>query len=462
MSTVIILIIILGTGIGVITFFVVRTVLNPRKISSLENHIKQGRPGAAAKMAKQILAKEPRNCDAHYLLGKAYHADNKPELALMEFKSVNQIGDFSSHCPEIEFRQTIAQLFVTFNQPEEALKEYLLLIKKDPEGADYYYQVGTLFEKRNNTEKSTQYYRKAMELDPKHSNAHFKLGTILYRQKKPVEAKQELEIALRFQPENHKAYYILGKILKDSHDYVAALHAFEKAQRDPEYKMKALVERGSCYIASGSLDRAVTELERAIAFSKNESNNETLFARYFLAHSYEKMRQLEKAVEQWEKIYAKKPSFKDVAEKLSHYSEVRTDDVLKDYLTCTKDEFRILAVEVVKKMGQSIRDQSDMANGCQVISVDADSRWAGTRKIPKLLWFLRVPEMISESTARALHEEMKKLSVGRGVIFSASNFSRGAITFSETRPIDLIGKEKLQTALKGIDISSIPAPKNDL
>ncbi len=239
---------------------------------------------------------------------------------------------------------------------------------------------------------------------------------------------------------------------------MAALHAFEKAQRDPEYKMKALVERGGCYIASGNTDRAVTELERAIAFSKNDASNETLYARYYLAHSFEKMRQLEKAVEQWEKIYAKKPSFRDVAEKLSHYQEVRTDDVMKDYLTCTKDEFRVLAVEVVKKMNQSVRDQSDIPNGCQIISVDMDSRWAGTRKIPKLLWFLRVPEMISESTARALHEEMKKLSVGRGVIFSSSNFSRTAINFSETRPIDLIGKDKLQQILKGIDLSAAPSP----
>lgn len=458
MPTIIILILILGSGIGVITFFVVRTILNPRKISTLESMLKQGRAPAAAKLAKQILAKEPRNCDAHYLLGKAYLADNKPELALMEFKAVNQIGDFSAHCPEKDFRETIARLFATFNQPEESLKEYLLLIKMNPQEGDYYYHVGDLFEARNNSQKATQYYRKAVELDPKHSDAHFKLGQILYRQKKPVEAKQELEIALRFQPDNHKAYYIVGKILKDSHDYVAALHAFEKAQRDPEYKMKALVERGGCYIASGNTDRAVTELERAIAFSKNDASNETLYARYYLAHSFEKMRQLEKAVEQWEKIYAKKPSFRDVAEKLSHYQEVRTDDVMKDYLTCTKDEFRVLAVEVVKKMNQSVRDQSDMPNGCQIISVDADSRWAGTRKIPKLIWFLRVPEMISESTTRALHEEMKKLSVGRGVIFSASNFSRTAITFAETRPIDLIGKEKLQQILKGIDISSAPAP----
>ena len=457
MSTAILLILILGIAVGAITFFLVKNVITPRKISSLETLLKQGRASAAAKLAKQILAKDPNNCAAHYLLGKAYLADNKPEVALMELKAVNQMADFSTHCPEKEYRLTIAQLYSNFNQPEEALKEYLLLLKMDPNNADYYYRAGKLFEERNKSEKASQYFRKAVELDPKHSDAHFALGQILYRQKKQAEAKAELEIALRFQPDNYKAYYIVGKILKDNHDYVAALHALEKAQRDPEYKLKALVERGGCYISSGSYDRAVTELERAVSLSKNDSAQETLYARYFLAFCFEKMRNIEGAIEQWEKIYSKKPTFRDVAEKLSQYQELRQDDMMKDYLTCGKEEFLQLASEVVKKMGLSIRDAGHIPNGCQIIAVESDSKWVGTRKIPKLIWFLRVPELISESTPRALLEEMKKQSLGRGIVFSSSNFSRKAVGFAESRPIDLISKDELQEMLKGISLS--PAPR---
>ena len=47
----------------------------------------------------------------------------------MEYKSVNQIGIFGPTIPEAEFRTKMAQIFIRFNQAEEALKEYLLLVK---------------------------------------------------------------------------------------------------------------------------------------------------------------------------------------------------------------------------------------------------------------------------------------------------------------------------------------------
>ena len=70
--------------------------------------------------------------------------------------------------------------------------------------------------------------------------------------------------------------------------------------------------------------------------------------------------------------------------------------------------------------------------------------------MPKILRFLRVPEMISETTIRSLHEEMKKLNVSRGIILSSSNFSRKAVEYAETRPIDLINKDQLLEHLKKI------------
>jgi len=222
------------------------------------------------------------------MLGKAYLAENKSELALMEFKMVNQIGVFGPHIPENEFRKTIAQLFVKYNQIEEALKEYLLLIKMEAYQADHYYWAGKLFAERHRSDMAMNYLRKAVELNPRHDKAHYELGLLLYREKKPVEAKAELEAALKLQGDNPQAYYLLGKLQKEAHDYVAALLSFEKAQRDNDLKVKALVERGGCYMSMNAIDKAIPELERAIKAATDESSSETLYARYFLAMCYEK------------------------------------------------------------------------------------------------------------------------------------------------------------------------------
>ncbi|MEW6102104.1 MAG: tetratricopeptide repeat protein [Candidatus Omnitrophota bacterium] len=455
MPFIIILIVILGIAIGVITFFLIKSIIMPQKVATLSTLLKQGKTASVTRLAKQIIAKEPRNVEAHYLLGQAYLAENKPELALMEFKTVNQIGNFGGICPEKQFRKTIAELYKKFRQPEEALKEYLLLIKLEGDNADYYYKAGELFEERDRPDKAVNYYRKTIELDSRHSMAHYRLGQVLYRAKKPVEAKNELELAIKLQPDNFKAYFYIGRLLKENHDYIGALHAFEKAQRDTEFKVKALVERGACYMSMNSFESAITELERAVKSAENDSSAEILFGRYFLAMCYEKTRNIDKAIENWEFIYSKKSTFKDVAEKLAQYQELRADDKVKDFLTVSMPEFLEICKAVAMNMGLSIREIAEIPNGCQIFAVESDSKWRNIRKMPKLIRFLRVADLIDDSAVRSMHEEMKNLSITRGVIVASSNFSRKAIEFAETRPIDLLNKDKLQGLLKNINLAEI-------
>lgn len=453
MPTIVILITVLGIGLGTFIVILIKSIVNPKKLATLSDLVKQGKAPQAIRVAKAILAKEARNAEAHYLLGKAYLADGKPELALMEFKTVNQIAFFGSYCPEVLFRQDIAQLYEKFGNHEEALKEYLLLIKKEPYEAEHYYHAGLLFEERNNREKAKAYFKKALENNPRHSDSHFRLGLILYKNQRAQEARVELETALKAQPDNYKAHYYMGRIYKDSHDYNSALREFEKAQKDPDHKIKALVERGSCYMNMKNYERAVSELERAVKLTDNPGAKETLYARYFLSICYEMIRDLDKAIEQWEQIYSKKPTFRDVAEKLSQYQELRSDDKVKDYITSTNENFlNICRQIVISGMSLNPRDVEEIPSGCEIIAVENDSaKWRNTRKMPQLLRFLRLPDMIEAATVRTTLEDMKKQGITRGTIITSSSFSRSAIEYGENRPINLVDKETLKEMMKKVD-----------
>ncbi|MFW5710329.1 MAG: tetratricopeptide repeat protein [Spirochaetota bacterium] len=456
MPLIIALIIFLGITLGIITFFLVKSIIAPRQVETLFKQLNNGKAAAVTRGAKQILAKNPRNVDAHYLLGQAYLEQDKPELALMELKAVNQIGIFDGYTKEDQFRKKIAALYERFNQPEEALKEYLLLIKLQPNTAENYLKAGELFEQRDKSGKAMNFYRKAISLNDRLAEAHQRLGYILYRSKKPLEARGEFEAAIKNDPSNYQSHFYLGKLQKENHDYVAALLSFEKAQRDQSLKIRSLIERGSCYMNMNNFDKAATELERAIKLSEDPSSKETLYARYFLSLCYEKDRRFDNAIEQWEKIYKRKPGFKDVAEKLSQYQDLRTDDHMKDYLTANPAEFvEICKAVTTGPLGLTIRDTSEIRNGCQIIAVDSDTRWRNAKKLPKLMWFLRVPESLGESTIRSVHEKMRKLNVSRGVIINSSTFSRKAIEYAESRPIDLVGKDELQKHLKGVDLGAL-------
>ncbi|MDR0389928.1 MAG: tetratricopeptide repeat protein [Spirochaetaceae bacterium] len=454
MNPVLAFIIILGVGIGFLAVFLVKSIAAPQRLESVEKFLKKGKNQSAIKTAKALLAKDQRNAEAHYFLGKAYLAENKAELALLEFKAVNQLG-VRGVIPQLEFRKQTAQLYYKFGQLEESLKEYLLLIKMEPARGEYYYWAGKLFAERNRTDMAEKYLRKAGELNPRDGKIHYELGAMLYKEKKSSDAKAELETALKYQKDNAQAYFYLGKIQKDNKDYQGALDSFEKAQRDAQFKVKALVERGGCYMSLNAIDKAIPELDRAVKALTNDAGNDALYARYFLAMCYEKTRELDKAIAQWDKIYAQKPNFRDVGAKLSQYQEYRANDQMKDYLTAGSGEFLELCKAITtQSLSLAVQNEKATASGCDIIAVENDSaKWRNVRKAPRLIRFFRLPDMIDENKIRNLLDDMKNQNMTRAMAITSSGFLRSATEFADSRPVELFNKDQLQELLQKVDQS---------
>jgi tetratricopeptide (TPR) repeat protein len=330
MSVLLPIIIFLAVGVGFLIFYLVRNIILPRRTAAAADSLNKSKVIQAIKIAKTAVEQDPQNAEAHYMLGKAFLADKREEQAFKEYRSASRLGITGKNIPETEFRETIAGLYAKFNEVEEALKEYVLLIKEHPENPDYYFQAGKLFSGRNRPDLAEQYLRKAVSLNPKEERYRFELGVHFYLAKKIKEANVEFEAAIKLNPSNGQILLYLGKILKDTKDYAGAVPYLEKASRDQEYKLRALVELGSCYMSLKMLDKAIVELERAVNVIKKEADPDSLYARYFLAMCFEKTQEFHKAVAQWEKIYAQKKSFRDVGEKLTQYIEYRQENAEKE------------------------------------------------------------------------------------------------------------------------------------
>jgi tetratricopeptide (TPR) repeat protein len=291
--------------------------------------------------------------------------------------------------------------------------------------------------------------QKTTYLDKKHAKAHAEIGLMMYRTKQYNEAKKEIDISLKLNPENYSAYYYLGKIFKDAKDLQGAIKAFEKAQRDSDVKQKAIIEHGSCYMIANRLDNACLDFIRAIDMDKENENPETLYARYFLAACYEKLRKIDKAIEQWDIIYKHNKGFRDVSAKLSEYKDLQSNDYLKDYLTCSNEEFLAickLATEKAYKLQVLSCDQKKW--GCQLTGVDKrDESWMAVRKQLFFVRFYREPEPIDDAEVRQALDEMKSIGSVKGYLFSSSGFSNSAKRFAENRPVELAEKQKLEAVL---------------
>ena len=325
MSVALIIIIFLIVGIGFLFYFLLKKIIIPHRAFKAANYKNRNNTLKAIRTAKAAIEKNPQNAEAHYLLGKAYLVDKREEQALREYKSASRLGITGINIPESEFRETIAVLYAKFNEPEEALKEYVILIKTHPENPEYYFQAGLLFTLRGKNDLAEKYLRKAVSLNSQDSNYHFELGMLFYLSKRTKDAGLEFETALRLDPMGGKILLYMGKVHKDLKEYTKAIPYLEKAARDQNYKLPALVELGSCYMSLKMVDNAIHELERATSIITNESEPDSLYARYFLAMCHEKNRDFAKAITQWDKIYTQKKNFRDVGEKLTQYIEYRTE-----------------------------------------------------------------------------------------------------------------------------------------
>lgn len=445
----VVFIVVLVIIVAALLFFVLKNILLPKKIESVPRLLKQGKTQSAIKTLKQILSKDPKNSLAHFYLGKTYIKENRPELALIEYKFVNENALFGGELNEVEFRREYAKLLLQYNQQNEALKNYLLLTKLDARNADNYFQAGLIYESANRYDIALGFMKKAAILDKKHARAHAEIGLMLYRTKQFQDAKKEIDMAIRLSPETYSSYYYLGKILKDAKDYAGAVKAFEKAQRDPECKQKAIIERGSCFMSVNRDDNAIVDFQRAIELDKENSKQETIYARYFLANCYERSRKIDKAIEQWEQIYKKNKSFRDVSAKLSEYKDLQSNDYLKDYLTCGNEEFlRICKNACEKALKLQILSAEQKKWGCQITAVNkGDDAWLSVRKVISFIRFYREPDPLEDSVVREALDTMKSQNCSKSLVFASAGFTNTAKQFAENRPIELIEKNKLEAIL---------------
>jgi len=192
MNIQLVIIIILIVAIALLVFILVKNTILSKQAAAVEDYLNKSKILQAVKTAKAAVEQDPKSAEAHFILGKAFLAAKREEQALREYRSVNRLGIEGMNIPETEFRETIAVLYAKFHEEEEALKEYVLLIKRHPENPNYYFEAGKLFSVRSRHDLAEQYLRKAVSLNPREESYRLELGLHYYLTKKIKEAVRNL------------------------------------------------------------------------------------------------------------------------------------------------------------------------------------------------------------------------------------------------------------------------------
>lgn len=199
--------------------------------------LRSGRAAQAQDVARNLLARHPRNPDALELFGKTLLAQDKPSEA------IEPLQDAARERP----------------------------------GAIVETHLGQALRQSGRIAEALTVLQQASERQPPVSDAFFELGTLLYERRRIAEAEAVLVRGMAVAPAGQLSF-ALGTIFLERGDFEDASVSFARALAANPGHPSALCGLGRARMARGELDRALEKFREAMANNPSEGRARFLTA----------------------------------------------------------------------------------------------------------------------------------------------------------------------------------------
>jgi tetratricopeptide (TPR) repeat protein len=265
--------------------------------SLAELYVKTGRIADAVKEAQDILNHDPKNLEAHKLLGRIY---------------LRSLGD----SPGNTSSDNILKL---------AIEQYEEIVKLDPESVDDHLLLGRLYRLNNDTEKAENELKTAIKLDPSSEEAVTTLAMLYTDEGDSNHALQVLS-SIPDSARSAKLYAALGAAYEQRKEYKSAIDAYRHAvmlDRDNLDSIRGLAEN---LLNDDQLDAAL-EQYKVIA----DSNPEDAQTYLRMAEIYRHQGKFDEALENLKHADTLVPDTMDVPYSMAavYQAQGRYDDAIK-------------------------------------------------------------------------------------------------------------------------------------
>jgi tetratricopeptide (TPR) repeat protein len=131
--------------------------------------------------------------------------------------------------------QLLGQLYVSREEDDKALAEYLQVVAARPDLPDVHFWLGHLYWKHGDADHALTELARELQLSPGHPESEAELGTILVAEERAGEAIPHLESAIRSNPDLWPAYAQLGRAYAIEKSYPRAEEMLRRAlAHDPD------------------------------------------------------------------------------------------------------------------------------------------------------------------------------------------------------------------------------------
>src|SRR5580765_6770993 len=262
-----------------------------------ELYVKTGRIADAVKEAQEIIRRDPKNLEAHKLLGRIY---------------LRSLGDM----PGGNGSDNILKL---------AIDQYEQIVKLDPQSVDNHLLLGRLYRLNNDLQKAEGELNAAIKIDPSSEEAVTTLA-MLYTDEGDTAHALKVLSSIPDSARSAKLYAALGAAYEQRKDYKSAIDAYRHAivlDRDNLDAIRGLAENE---LNDGQLDASL-EQYKVIA----DSNPEDAQTYVRMAEIYRRQAKYDLALENLKRADTLVPDTMDVPYSMAavYQAQGRYDDAIK-------------------------------------------------------------------------------------------------------------------------------------
>ena len=233
----------------------------------------------AIEQYEQIIKIEPNNVDDHLLLGRLYRLNSDMQKAENELKTAVKLDPSSE-----EAVTTLAILYTDEGDTTHAL-QVLSSIPDGARSAKLYAALGAAYEQRKDYKAAIEAFRHAVVLDRDNLDAIRGLAENLLNDGQTDAALEQYKVIADANPEDAQTYLRISEIYRRQGKYDLALENLKKADTMVPDSMEVPYNMAAVYQAQGRYDEAVKLLQDLVkkteksetSSSQADRNNRSIF-----------------------------------------------------------------------------------------------------------------------------------------------------------------------------------------
>ena len=234
-----------------------------------------GQLAEAARLYEQIVAAEPRNVDALYLLGTTHLQRGEGEAAIARFDRALKVRpDF------VEALAARGAALSGLNRHDEALATYDAFLALQPGHAESWNNRANALLALGRAIEAVTSYDRALSLKPEYADGWRNRGIALLHLSRAEEALQSFDKALRLKPGSAQSWEDRGNALARLDRRAEAIEAYDRALSLNPHNPDLLYNRANNHSILKHYEEAIRDCEAVLAIAPDYP-----YARGVLLHS---------------------------------------------------------------------------------------------------------------------------------------------------------------------------------